>query len=152
GGRRLGGWGGDWVAVWLMARFQWHGVAGDSLRLESERSKMEREINNKPSLVLDDSCILQRDFSLSLMGKVLDFGSLSSMKMILAKEGFDKLTLKYMGGFWILIEFWSKSVLEKFKSHVGVGSWFSVLQYASNSFMIDERVAWLDIEGVPLKA
>ncbi|GJR45227.1 hypothetical protein Tco_1313330 [Tanacetum coccineum] len=104
------------------------------------------EIDNKPSLVLDDSCILQRDYSLSLMGKVLDFGSLSSMKMILAKEGFNKLTLKYMGGFWILIEFCSKSVLDKLKSHVGVGSWFSVLQYASNSFMINERVAWLDIK------
>ncbi|PWA80287.1 hypothetical protein CTI12_AA199770 [Artemisia annua] len=109
------------------------------------------EVDNKPSLVLDDSCILQCDFSLSLMGKVLDFGSLSNMKMILAKEGFDKLTLKYMGGFWVLIEFFSKPVLEKFKSHVGVGSWFSSLQYASNSFMIDERVAWVDIEGVPLK-
>ncbi|GJQ99098.1 RNA-directed DNA polymerase, eukaryota [Tanacetum coccineum] len=84
------------------------------------------KIDNKHFIVLDDSCILQRDFSLSLMGKVLDFGSLSSMKMILAKDGFDKLNLKYMGGFWIL--------------------------YASNSFMIDERVAWLDIEGVPLKA
>ncbi|GKC92143.1 hypothetical protein Tco_1157585 [Tanacetum coccineum] len=107
----------------------------------------EVEIDNKHSIVLDNSCILQRDFSLSLMGKVLDFGSLSSMKMILAKEGFDKLNLKYMGGFWILIKFCSKSDLEKFKSHVGVGSWFSVLQYASNSF-----IAWLDIEGVPLKA
>ncbi|PWA45386.1 hypothetical protein CTI12_AA518330 [Artemisia annua] len=109
------------------------------------------EVDNKPSLVLDDSCILQCDFSLSLMGKVLDFGSLSNMNIILAKEGFDKLTLKYMGGFWVLIEFFSKPVLEKFKPHVGVGSWFSSLQYASNSFMIDERVAWVDIEGVPLK-
>ncbi|GJZ54468.1 hypothetical protein Tco_0609353 [Tanacetum coccineum] len=41
--------------------------------------------------------------------------------------------------------------LEKFKSHVGVGSWFSSLEYASNTFLIDERVVWVDIEGVPLK-
>nr|GEV62670.1 RNA-directed DNA polymerase, eukaryota [Tanacetum cinerariifolium] len=41
--------------------------------------------------------------------------------------------------------------LENFKSHVGVGSWFYSLEYASNKFLIDERVVWVDIEGVPLK-
>ncbi|GJS91807.1 RNA-directed DNA polymerase, eukaryota, reverse transcriptase zinc-binding domain protein [Tanacetum coccineum] len=53
--------------------------------------------DNKPFLVLDDSCISQGGFSLSLMGKVKDFGLLSNLKMILAKEGFVNLTLKYMG-------------------------------------------------------
>ncbi|GJZ89135.1 RNA-directed DNA polymerase, eukaryota, reverse transcriptase zinc-binding domain protein [Tanacetum coccineum] len=48
----------------------------------------------------------------------------------------------------VLIEFPSKLLLEKFKSHVGVGSWFASLQYACNSFTIDERVAWVDIEEV----
>nr|GEW50477.1 hypothetical protein [Tanacetum cinerariifolium] len=65
---------------------------------------------NKPSLVLDDSCILHQDFSSSLMGKVKDFGSLLNSKLFLAKE-----------------------------------------ELASNSFIIDERVTWIDIEGVPLK-
>nr|GEU52957.1 RNA-directed DNA polymerase, eukaryota [Tanacetum cinerariifolium] len=45
----------------------------------------------------------------------------------------------------------SKELLEKFKSHVGVGSWFSSLEYASNSFVIDERAVWVDIERVPMK-
>ncbi|GKB05425.1 RNA-directed DNA polymerase, eukaryota, reverse transcriptase zinc-binding domain protein [Tanacetum coccineum] len=58
---------------------------------------------------------------------------------------------KSLGGFWVLIEFLSKPVLEKFKSHVGVRSWFSSLHHASNSFRIDKRIAWVDIEGVPLK-
>ncbi|GJR12104.1 RNA-directed DNA polymerase, eukaryota [Tanacetum coccineum] len=65
-----------------------------------------RDDDNKPSIVLDDSCVLQCDYSLSLTGK---------------------------------------------ESHVGVGSWFSSLEYASNTFLIDERVVWVDIEGVPLK-
>ncbi|GKD92633.1 hypothetical protein Tco_1372470 [Tanacetum coccineum] len=104
------------------------------------------EDDNKPSLVLDDSCVLQCDYSLSLMRKVLYFGSLSNLKMVLTKEGFKNFNLKYLGGFWVLIEFCSKQALEKFKSHVGVGSWFSSLEYASNSFFIDERVVWVDIE------
>ncbi|GJT65593.1 RNA-directed DNA polymerase, eukaryota [Tanacetum coccineum] len=42
-----------------------------------------RDDENKPSIVLDDSCVLQCDYSLSLTGKVLDFGSLSNLKMII---------------------------------------------------------------------
>ncbi|PWA84194.1 tetratricopeptide repeat (TPR)-like superfamily protein [Artemisia annua] len=44
-----------------------------------------------------------------------------------------------------------QSAKENFKSHVGIGSWFSILQQASCSFNLDGRVACLDIEGVPLK-
>nr|GEV38670.1 RNA-directed DNA polymerase, eukaryota, reverse transcriptase zinc-binding domain protein [Tanacetum cinerariifolium] len=72
-------------------------------------------------------------------------------KTVLSKEGFDNFNLKYLGGFWVLIEFRTKESLENFKSHVGVGSWFSSLEYASNSFVIDESVVWVDIEAVPMK-
>ncbi|GKB90180.1 RNA-directed DNA polymerase, eukaryota, partial [Tanacetum coccineum] len=37
-------------------------------------------------------------------------------------------------------------------SKMGNGSWFAQLIQASNSFCIDERVSWIDIEGLPLKA
>ncbi|GKF39937.1 hypothetical protein Tco_0119998, partial [Tanacetum coccineum] len=40
---------------------------------------------------------------------------------------------------------------EKFKANVGIGSWLSQLEQASNLFHIDERVTWMDIEGIPLK-
>nr|GEW83763.1 RNA-directed DNA polymerase, eukaryota [Tanacetum cinerariifolium] len=56
-----------------------------------------------------------------------------------------------MGGFWVMVHFLTKDVLDIFKSHVGVNSWFSLIRIASNSFTIDEKIAWIDIEGVPLK-
>ncbi|PWA70804.1 hypothetical protein CTI12_AA286230 [Artemisia annua] len=118
------------------------------------KNKMEYkqivEEQSQPSLVLDDSCVLDYDYSLALMGKVSDFGLLNNLKMILIKEGFDNFILKYLGCFWVIIEFHTKEILEKFKSHVGVGSWFTSLEYPSNSFIIDERVVWVDIEGVPM--
>ncbi|PWA81704.1 hypothetical protein CTI12_AA185470 [Artemisia annua] len=40
-----------------------------------------------------------------------------------------------MGGFWVMLQFQSKTAL----------------QHASDSSSIDERVAWIDVEGVPLK-
>ena len=109
------------------------------------------EEDNKPAIVLDEGCFSQRDFALSLVGKVKEFSSLSNLKIVLASEGFENVNIKYMGGFWVLIEFHSLSVKENFKSHVGIGSWFSVLEQASCSFNLDGRVAWVDIEGVPLK-
>nr|GEW04278.1 hypothetical protein [Tanacetum cinerariifolium] len=95
--------------------------------------------------------MLEYDYSLALKGKVADFGLLTDLKTVLTKEGFERFNLKYLGGFWVFIEFCTKELLEKFKSHVGVGSWFSSLEYASNSFVIDERAVLVDIEGVPMK-
>ncbi|GJZ41684.1 nucleotide-binding alpha-beta plait domain-containing protein [Tanacetum coccineum] len=63
------------------------------------------EMENKPALVLDNSCLNQHDYSNFLMGKVKDFASLSNLKVVLA----------------------------------------------SNDFIIDGRVTWVEIVGIPLK-
>ncbi|GJS13276.1 nucleotide-binding alpha-beta plait domain-containing protein [Tanacetum coccineum] len=112
----------------------------------------DKEKETQPALVLDDSCFIDRQSSISLMRKVKEFISLSNLKVVLANEGFDDINIKYIGGFWVMIEFQSKKSKENFLSRVGVGSWFSNLQEVSESFYVDERVAWVDIEGVPLKA
>nr|GEY52473.1 hypothetical protein [Tanacetum cinerariifolium] len=72
--------------------------------------------------------------------------------MVLDTEGFTDITIKYMGGVWVLISFQSIMAKENLLSHVGAGSWFSSIQQASDSFHTDERVAWIDIEGVPIMA
>ncbi|GJV42910.1 RNA-directed DNA polymerase, eukaryota [Tanacetum coccineum] len=80
---------------------------------------------NIPAMMLDDSCLNQQNFNCCLMGKVQNFESLSNLKVVLVNEGFDNIDLKYMGGYWI--------------------------QQASTDFFVEGRVAWVDIEGVPLK-
>ncbi|GJR25123.1 RNA-directed DNA polymerase, eukaryota [Tanacetum coccineum] len=45
------------------------------------------EENNKPAIVLDDSCLNQNDYSTALMGKVKEFSSLTNLKIVLANEG-----------------------------------------------------------------
>ncbi|GJT16552.1 RNA-directed DNA polymerase, eukaryota [Tanacetum coccineum] len=42
---------------------------------------------SKPSLVLDESCFHNYDFSLSLVGQLKEFGSLPNLKKILKEEG-----------------------------------------------------------------
>ncbi|GKC60557.1 RNA-directed DNA polymerase, eukaryota [Tanacetum coccineum] len=47
----------------------------------------------------------KEDFSNSLTGKVKEFSSLANLKMVLDNEGFHNIKLKYMGGYWVIIEF-----------------------------------------------
>nr|GEX54355.1 RNA-directed DNA polymerase, eukaryota [Tanacetum cinerariifolium] len=82
-----------------------------------KKSKAETIGREVPSLVLDDICFSDRDFNLSLMGKIKDTTALPNHYVILEEKG----------------------------------SWFSSLQPASNSFISDERIVWISIEGLPLK-
>ncbi|GJX88633.1 U-box domain-containing protein kinase family protein [Tanacetum coccineum] len=56
-----------------------------------------------------------------------------------------------MGGYWVMIKFQSEEAKKTFQSNVGIGTWFAKIQQASTNFFVEGRVAWVDIEGVPLK-
>ncbi|GKA81742.1 RNA-directed DNA polymerase, eukaryota [Tanacetum coccineum] len=120
--------------------------------LKGETLKQTLPDHVKPALVLDDSCLKERDFRLSLMGQVKEVSSIPNLHIILAKEGFDSVKLTYLGGLWVLFEFDSPNSMEKFRNHVGVGSWFSVIKAACNSFVSDERIVWISIEGLPINS
>ncbi|GJV26451.1 hypothetical protein Tco_1379146 [Tanacetum coccineum] len=107
---------------------------------------------SSPAIVLDDACIMKRDFSCSLMVKMKDINALSNLFIILANEGFENVKLFYLGGQWVLLELDSVTSKENITNHVGVGSWFEVLKPACNSFVCKERLAWVAIEGLPVKA
>ncbi|GJU82241.1 RNA-directed DNA polymerase, eukaryota [Tanacetum coccineum] len=107
---------------------------------------------SSPAIVLDDACIMKRDFSCSLMGKMKDINALSNLFIILANEGFENVKLFYLGGQWVLLELDSVTSKENITNHVGVGSWFEVLKPACNSFVCEERLVWVAIEGLPIKA
>ncbi|GJU31529.1 RNA-directed DNA polymerase, eukaryota [Tanacetum coccineum] len=109
---------------------------------------MEKDV---PAIVIDESCINQLEYPTYLMGKVKEFTSMTNLKAALAHEGFDNIKFKYMGGLWVMLQFNTEDSKERFKSNMGTRSWFTQLIQASNSFCIDERVAWVDIEGIPLK-
>nr|GFB64403.1 UvrD-like helicase, ATP-binding domain, P-loop containing nucleoside triphosphate hydrolase [Tanacetum cinerariifolium] len=115
----------------------------------SQNLKVNTNLN--PALVLDNSCLNQKDYSLCLMGKVKDFASLSKLKVVLVNEGFSNIKLRYMGGYWVMIEFQSFGTMKSFQANMGVGTWFSQIQQVSHDFIIDERVTWVEIKGMPLK-
>ncbi|GJX73500.1 hypothetical protein Tco_0312095 [Tanacetum coccineum] len=87
--------------------------------------KMEPTIgdNTIPSLVLDNACVRETDRMCYVMGKVKEFGSIPNLYILLAKEGFSNLTISYLGGMW-----------------------------ANPKFISEERIVWVDIEGIHLHA
>nr|GFB78130.1 nucleotide-binding alpha-beta plait domain-containing protein [Tanacetum cinerariifolium] len=105
----------------------------------------------EPALLLDESFLNQLDYSLGLLGKVKEFNSFDNMIMVLGNEGFNDIDLRYIGGMWIMIGFKTKVTEAKFQSCLGATSWFSQIIQASKEFVIDERITWVDIEGIPLK-
>nr|GFC73907.1 nucleotide-binding alpha-beta plait domain-containing protein [Tanacetum cinerariifolium] len=81
-----------------------------------------------PNMVLDETCLNHEDFSLCLLGKVKEFASLTNLKVVLDDE-----------------------TKKRFQFNLTVGSWFSQIIQAYNDFVIDERVIWVEVEGVPCK-
>nr|GEY99164.1 nucleotide-binding alpha-beta plait domain-containing protein [Tanacetum cinerariifolium] len=101
-----------------------------------------------PNMVLDETCLNHEDFSLCLLGKVKEFASLTNLKVVLGKEGYANIELKYMGGFWVMIVFQDDQTKKRFQFNFAVGSWFSQVIQAHNDFVIDERVIWVEVEGI----
>nr|GEY00804.1 RNA-directed DNA polymerase, eukaryota [Tanacetum cinerariifolium] len=83
---------------------------------------------------------------------VKEVSAIPNLYIILAKKGFDYVKLSYLGGLWVLFEFDSRTSMENFRNHVGIGSWFSTIKDACNSFISDERIIWISIEGLPINS
>nr|GFC79066.1 RNA-directed DNA polymerase, eukaryota [Tanacetum cinerariifolium] len=106
----------------------------------------------KPTLVLDDSCLVNRDLVNCVMVEVLQFSSINNLRVLLSNEGFHNARIVYLGGLWVMIELKSSKTKSKFMQHVRVASWFCRLCNAQSDFAAKERIVWVDTEGVPLNA
>nr|GEY74270.1 RNA-directed DNA polymerase, eukaryota [Tanacetum cinerariifolium] len=102
-----------------------------------------------PALVLDDTCGNVGHFSRHVMERVKDLNSIPNLKMILTKEGFGE-TKSYLGGLWVMIELNNVETQKELLHHTGAKSWFQELQAARSDFVSNERIVWVDIEGIPL--
>nr|GEY85370.1 hypothetical protein [Tanacetum cinerariifolium] len=71
-------------------------------------------------------------------GKVKEFTSLTNLKVVLGKEGYTNIDLKYMGCFWVMVVFQDDETKKRFQFNLAVGSWFSQIIQAHNDFVIDE--------------
>nr|GEZ74635.1 RNA-directed DNA polymerase, eukaryota [Tanacetum cinerariifolium] len=107
-------------------------------------------ISSASFLVLDDSCVAKRDLSNHVMGNIKGVSYISNLRTLIMEEGFYVVNLMYLGGLWVMIECDNVETKANMLQHIGVKSWFHVLQNAVHDFVSDEWIVWVDIEGISL--
>nr|GEY77930.1 glucose-methanol-choline oxidoreductase, FAD/NAD(P)-binding domain protein [Tanacetum cinerariifolium] len=138
----------QYVRLLKKARAQ---IARHDQRIQVRKDGRESAFSFTVAIMLDDDCIMKKDLSLSLIGRVKEFASLANIKSVFNNEGFIDISIRFMGELWIMLDFPNSNTRDAFKDSMGVTSWFSVLQQASMNFFTDGRIVWVEVEGVPFK-
>nr|GEZ23681.1 reverse transcriptase domain, reverse transcriptase zinc-binding domain protein [Tanacetum cinerariifolium] len=106
----------------------------------------------KHEYVINLQVCSSNDFPLAILGCYKDFCFIANARTLCRYEGFLEVDIKYLGGLWVLFEFRTVDSRNKFLKHKGILSWFSSLKPWYDDFVVEERLVWLDIEGMPLRA
>nr|GEU79889.1 hypothetical protein [Tanacetum cinerariifolium] len=107
--------------------------------------------HDEPVIVLEEG-MLNFEGEPVLVGCVKDFISLSNLQNVFYYEGFNEIKITYLGSFWVMMEFDSFQSCDKFRTHESINSWFSSLSPWTPHFEVQDRIVWIDVEGIPLRA
>ncbi|GJX26866.1 hypothetical protein Tco_0233162 [Tanacetum coccineum] len=87
-----------------------------------------------------------------ILVKLKDVDSMSNMYTICKNEGFLDLKIHHVRGLWIWIQFPSSLSCAKFQDNVSMQCLYTSNKPASPFFKVDERLIWVEINGLPLCA
>ncbi|KAJ0693567.1 putative RNA recognition motif domain, nucleotide-binding alpha-beta plait domain superfamily [Helianthus annuus] len=113
---------------------------------------------NKSSPCLDEDVVevdpsvftLTEKFGRSLVGRTVDFLALRSINVLLREAGFKDIVIQYFGGLTVLLSFSDDMVAKSFTEDSGTWSrWFTSIDPWVGQSMPFERLAWINIFGVP---
>lgn len=68
-------------------------------------SKSYTIASDQLAICLDKNCLIDKDYSLTLVGKVREFDFLANFRVIYYDESFQDAILCYKGDFWVSLEF-----------------------------------------------
>ncbi|GJU08210.1 hypothetical protein Tco_1124640 [Tanacetum coccineum] len=112
-----------------------------------------KKIERKVAMLNSSSHMLEHmGGAKAVFAKVKHLHSIPNLKAICNDQGFLDISLKYVGGLWVLIEFPTNSARTKFLTHKGMLHWLNKTLPWSRNFVPRERLIWLDIKGIPLSA
>ncbi|GJY68395.1 RNA-directed DNA polymerase, eukaryota [Tanacetum coccineum] len=105
------------------------------------------------SVTLEESDLIDTsDVKNAILAKVRDFHLIDNINIVLNKEGFYNFQCKYIGGLWLWIEFDSHEACLNLQNNKEISWYFSQVKLIHQHFVIDERVVWIEISGLPLNA
>nr|GEW25607.1 RNA-directed DNA polymerase, eukaryota, reverse transcriptase zinc-binding domain protein [Tanacetum cinerariifolium] len=115
----------------------------------SQQSKFD---NIKSIQLNDDDLILVDDSSTVVLIKVKEIEKISNMYHVCQAEGFVDVKIHYVGGLWVWLQFSSMNSCEAFKSNESLNKLWTFIKVPSPSLVVDERVIWIEVSGLPLCA
>ncbi|KAJ0482641.1 putative RNA recognition motif domain, nucleotide-binding alpha-beta plait domain superfamily [Helianthus annuus] len=86
----------------------------------------------------------------AIIGKTKDLWTLRKLNILLKEANFGDSTIKYLGGLSVLIVFKSSFEADSFRSNAPGFGWFDYVEIWRGQTVAFERLAWLNIHGVPL--
>ena len=84
--------------------------------------------------------------------KVKSLSFIENIHGVLAKEGFRNVDVNYIGGSWVWIEFDNRKACTRFKQRAELLQYFLEVQTMSRQFVVDDKIVWIEISGMPLGA
>nr|GFB10397.1 RNA-directed DNA polymerase, eukaryota [Tanacetum cinerariifolium] len=94
----------------------------------------------------EDDCIDLDGMEHIILAKVKDLSVITDLLKYMSSEGFVDVSLRYVGGRWVWLEFNSTDQVESVKNSKVLNELFLELKDVSYDFIRDERCVWIDLD------
>ncbi|KAJ0629388.1 putative RNA recognition motif domain, nucleotide-binding alpha-beta plait domain superfamily [Helianthus annuus] len=123
------------------------GMSWKDTLMKDQRQNVQEEIIEVSQFVQ----AFKDRYGRALVGRVIDLVTLRTLDCLASKAGVVGMEIQYIGGFYVLITFSSEEEAREFLEVTRANHpWFSSLDVWMGQPLPYERIAWLNIHGVPL--